>query len=312
VYGAGPLLGPVIGPICGGFIAQRAGWRWVFWVLLIASTITTVGIECLNRETNPRVLIRRKTDRLRKELNRPDLQSCYTPQGPPPRLTILRHGLMRPLRMLFLSPIVFILAFYMSVVYGLLYLLFTTITGVFIQSYGWSPEICGLAYMGVGLGFFIGLGTVAKISDSTVVRMTKANNDVFEPEMRLPSLVFFAMFIPITFFWYGWAADKHVHWIVPIIGLAPFGFGMIGVFMPIQTYLIDAFPEFAASSLAALTASRSLFGALLPLAAPKMYAALGLGWGNSTLGFIAVAMIPAPFMIYKYGEKIRKNYPVKL
>jgi multidrug resistance protein len=27
LYGAGPLFGPVIGPICGGFIAQRAGWR---------------------------------------------------------------------------------------------------------------------------------------------------------------------------------------------------------------------------------------------------------------------------------------------
>jgi multidrug resistance protein len=27
VYGAGPLLGPVIGPICGGFVAERAGWR---------------------------------------------------------------------------------------------------------------------------------------------------------------------------------------------------------------------------------------------------------------------------------------------
>jgi len=48
----------------------------------------------------------------------------------------------------------------MSVVYGLLYLLFTTITGVFISSYGWSPEICGLAYTGVGLGFFLSLAVV--------------------------------------------------------------------------------------------------------------------------------------------------------
>jgi len=48
----------------------------------------------------------------------------------------------------------------MAVVYGLLYLLFTTITGVFISSYGWSPEICGLAYMGVGLGFFLSLALV--------------------------------------------------------------------------------------------------------------------------------------------------------
>jgi multidrug resistance protein len=29
IFSAGPLFGPVLGPICGGFIAQRAGWRWV-------------------------------------------------------------------------------------------------------------------------------------------------------------------------------------------------------------------------------------------------------------------------------------------
>jgi hypothetical protein len=125
-------------------------------------------------------------------------------------------------------------------------------------------------------------------------------------------MVFFAAFIPITFFWYGWAAYYKVHWIVPILGLAPFGFGMIGVFMPIQTYLIDSFPEYAASALAALTASRSLFGAFLPLAAPAMYAKLGLGWGNSVLGFIGVAMVPIPALMYRYGGVIRKKYPVKL
>jgi MFS family permease len=156
------------------------------------------------------------------------------------------------------------------------------------------------------------LAVVAKISDLTLVRMTKANNGVPEPEMRLPACIFFACFIPITFFWYGWSADKATHWIVPIIGLLPFGFGMMGIFIPIQTYIIDAFPTFAASGVAALTVSRSLFGTFLPLAGPRMYAALGLGWGNSTLGFIAIALIPAPLLIFKFGGKIRKNYPVKL
>ena len=28
IYSVGPLMGPVIGPICGGFLAERAGWRW--------------------------------------------------------------------------------------------------------------------------------------------------------------------------------------------------------------------------------------------------------------------------------------------
>ncbi|EHL02739.1 putative Uncharacterized transporter [Glarea lozoyensis 74030] len=181
-----------------------------------------------------------------------------------------------------------------------------------LTTYGWQPELCGLAYIGLGIGFMAGLVVVGKISDPTVVRMTKANNGVFEPEMRLPACIFFACFVPVSFFWYGWAADKAVHWIVPIIGLIPFGFGMMGIFIPIQTYTIDSFPEYAASAVAALTVSRSLFGAFLPLAGPSMYEALGLGWGNSTLGFIGIALIPAPMFIYKYGGKIRKQHPVKL
>lgn len=373
IYSVGPLFGPVIGPICGGFIGQQIGWRWVFWILLIAASVVTIGIEIFNKETNPRVLMQRKVKRLQKELNRSDLRSCYDGSGP--KLTpsqILWHGIMRPWKMLFLSPIIFLLSLYMAVVYGLLYLLFTTITTVFIETYHWQPDICGLAYIGLGVGFMTGLAVVAKvrnppsdlfpfqlyftnstpkfwsrrspsdrakscptplekppqssllpylactnfevsqISDATVVRMTKANDGVFEPEMRLPSCIFFAFFIPITFFWYGWTADKGVHWIVPIIGLIPFGFGMMGIFIPIQTYTIDSFPTFAASGIAALTVSRSLFGAFLPLAGPSMYASLGLGWGNSVLGFIAIGLIPAPLLIYKFGGRIRKNHPVKL
>lgn len=77
--------------------------------------------------------------------------------------------------------------------------------------------------------------------------------------------------------------------------------------MPIQTYLIDAFTIHAASAIAANTVLRSLCGALLPLAGPKMYATLGLGWGNSLLGFVAVAMLPIPWLFYKYGERIRTH-----
>jgi multidrug resistance protein len=314
IYSVGPLFGPAIGPICGGFIAERTSWRWVFWVLFIATAVVSVAIECFNRETNPRVLMARKTTALQKSLNRPELRSCYEDLtvGPQTKGSIFRNGILRPLKMLFKSPIVFLLSLYMAVVYGLLYLLFTTITSVFQTTYHWSTGICGLAYLGLAFGFIAGIITVAKVSDATVVRMTKANDDVFEPEMRLPACVFFACFVPVTFFWYGWSADKAAPWAVTLIGLAPFGFGMIGIFIPIQTYLIDSFPMFAASAVAALTCSRSVFGALLPLAAPSMYKSLGLGWGNSVLGFIAIALIPAPAAMYKYGGVIRKKYPIKL
>jgi hypothetical protein len=90
--------------------------------------------------------MKRKVARLSKELNRTDLRSVYDPSGAPTaRFAVLRNGMIRPLKMLFLSPLVFILSLYMAVVYGLLYLLFTTITTVYTERYGWAPELCGLA-----------------------------------------------------------------------------------------------------------------------------------------------------------------------
>ncbi len=83
--------------------------------------------------------------------------------------------------------------------------------------------------------------------------------------------------------------------------------------MPIQTYLVDAFGIYAASAIAASTVLRSLIGALLPLAGRKMYQTLGLGWGNSLLAFIALAMCPILWVFFKYGERIRtsKRFEIK-
>jgi Kef-type K+ transport system membrane component KefB len=57
--------------------------------------------------------------------------------------------------------------------------------------------------------------------------------------------------------------------------------------------------------MAANTVFRSIFGTLLPLAGLSMYDKLGLGWGNSLLGFVALAMIPVPIIFKLYGERIR-------
>jgi hypothetical protein len=77
--------------------------------------------------------------------------------------------------------------------------------------------------------------------------------------------------------------------------------------MPIATYLIDAFTLYAASVTAANAVMRSLLGAILPLAGPKMFQHLGLGWGSSVLAFIALALLPTPFVLLRYGERIRTH-----
>jgi len=72
-------------------------------------------------------------------------------------------------------------------------------------------------------------------------------------------------------------------------------------------YLVDAFTRYAASALAATTILRSLMGALLPLAGRQMYVKLGYGWGNSLLAFLTAAMVPIPWLFYRYGERLREK-----
>jgi MFS family permease len=263
----GPLWGPVIGPICGGFMGGTIGWRWVFYVLTIGAFCVTVGTFLFLRETNPVIILERKAKRLRKETGNPHLRSALESNVTGRQLLFL--SLKRPFKLLFISPIVAALSLLMGINYAYLYLCFTTFPIVFQEVYGFSEGISGLAYLGLGLGSIVGLAVIGKYSDPIVVKLT-LKSGVRKPEYRLPLMVPSNLCIAIGLFWYGWSAEYHAHWIVPIIGSGFFSAGVLGTFMPISTYLIDAFQLYAASALAANTVLRSLMGALLPLAGPAM------------------------------------------
>jgi len=314
IWMMGPMVGPTVGPVIGGFAAQTIGWRWGSWITFIPATIVVVVMAIFNSETNHQVLIKRKTLKLRKELGRPELRSCYVNPDAPVVTNgrILLNGLVRPIKMLFTSVIIFAVSLYIAFVYGCLYLLFNTIPMVFQGAYGWSIGVTSLVYFSLLIGYAISLSIFSVLSDKTVVRMTAANNGVYQPEFRLRDCIWFALILPVTFFWYGWGAAEKTHWIVPTLGIIPFGLGSIGVWMPIQAYIVDAYPQFAASGLAAFSVLRCTVAAFLPLAGPAMYEELGVAWGSSLLGFIAVAMIPIPTVIFKYGKTLRERYPLDL
>ncbi|KAL9074973.1 MAG: hypothetical protein Q9161_001903 [Pseudevernia consocians] len=310
IWALGPLMGPVIGPVAGGYLAQAKGWRWIFWVIAMAAGAITISAFFSLRESYPPILLERKAKKLRKETGNENLKSKLT--SPLSPAALFKISIVRPMKMLLFSPIVLALSTYMAVVYGYLYLLFTTITEVYENQYHFSQGTVGLTYLGIGVGSLFGVVIFGIASDR--ILKAKSKTGEMKAEYRLPPMIPGSFVIPIGLFLYGWTADKHVFWIAPIIGTGMVGLGLLATFMPIQTYLVDAFTIYAASALAANTVLRSLVGALLPLAGQKMYATLGLGWGNSLLAFIAIAMCPIPVIFYRYGERIRKNprFQIKL
>jgi MFS family permease len=139
---------------------------------------------------------------------------------------------------------------------------------MYVNQYGVSKANVGLTYLGIGVGQFIGISFFGAISDKLIKMMAKGGE--MKPEYRLPLLLPAVFFMRAGLLWYGWAVQSNVHWVVPIIGTSLIGLGAITVFMPVGTYLVNAYTAYAASATAANTVFRSLGGALLPLCARKI------------------------------------------
>lgn len=184
---------------------------------------------------------------------------------------------------------------------------------VFEDRYGFSTSSAGLAYLGSGVGTLLGLAYAGSLADRKV-RQKLAAKEKPQPEDRLPFYLVLpgSLAIPTGFFIYGWGADFGVHWMVPQIGTAITGFGVIIILMCVQTYLVDTYTINAASAIAANTVLRSVLGALLPLCGLDIYDALGLGWGNTLFGLLALGVAPIPILFAIYGEKLRGKHGLQV
>lgn len=301
------LLGPTLGPIVGGYVsASSLGWRWNFYILAIMTGLVFVLTVVVLSETYPPVLLQRKAKKLREETGNPNLRAPSEVTGKSPR-QILLLSIVRPTKMLTLSPIVFLLSLFIAVIYGILYIMFSTMTVIFQEQYNIRNGNVGLTFLGLGLGQMIGLVIFASTSDRQLKKRAALNGGVMTPEMRLPFMLHTSLATPIGLLIYGWSAQYKVQWIVPIIGTTFISIGMICAFMPCGTYLVDAFTAYAASAMAANTVLRSFGGALLPLAGRRLYAQLGLSGGNTLLAGLALMFVPMIWLLMKHAERLRTH-----
>ncbi len=191
-----------------------------------------------------------------------------------------------------------------------------------IQVRGWNEVVGSLPFLSILVGVFI----AAFINMWGQVFYKKrfiANGNKIIPEARLVPMMIGSFFFPAGLFIMGWTAKESIHWIglvYPlfgciyelliskcrfVVGGACVGLGFFVIFQSAVNYLVDTYLMLAASALAANMFMRSILAAAFPLVAHALFTNLGLDWGMSLIGFIAVAMIPIPFLFYIFGERIR-------
>ncbi|KUJ20399.1 putative caffeine resistance protein 5 [Mollisia scopiformis] len=306
IWGVAAICGPVLGPLIGGFAAQHKGWQWPIWELLWLSGFALIVLVLFLPETSSSNILYRRTRRLRKRTGRDDLK-CE-PELMSEQMTgkdIVMMTLVKPFSLTFTEPILFLLNLYIALIYGLLYVWFESFAIVFEGIYGFNLGEEGLSFVGILVGAFVVIPPF--FAYLWYVQEPQFNeNGELKPEKRLPPAFVGAFCIPICLFWFGWTSRPSIHWIVPIIGSGFFTVGAFLLFNSVLNYLGDAYPEHAASVYAGNDFMRSSFGAGFPLFATAMYNNLGVDWASSLLGFLSIAFIPIPFVLYMYGERIRK------
>jgi MFS family permease len=302
-FASAPCLGPVIGPIVGGFAGQTIGWRWIQGIMAIFTGVLWILGSLLIPETYAPVLLRRRARALEKAnpgkvyKTRAEIVS-----GPIKFSKTFSTALIRPWRLLFMEPIVLLLSIYVAIIYGTLYLLFAAYPIVYQQKRGWSPGLGGLAFLGVAVGMIMAIA-YCLWENTRYKKVSVVCGGFAPPEARLPMAMVGACALPIGLFWFSWTNSPSIHFMVSIAGGAPFGFGMILIFLSTMNYLIDAYTIYGASALAANSVLRSLFGMAFPLFTSYMYADLGIHWASSIPAFLALMCVPMPVSILFYLER---------
>lgn len=309
IFTASPFIGPPIGPMIAGFINQYTTWRWTFYVLIIWSAVTLGLITLCVPETYHPVLLRHKAAKLRKETGDDRWKAPIEVMQRSILQTILR-SCYRPFLLLTLEPMVLNLCLFSAILLGVLYLFFGAFEIVFTNNHGFELWQVGLSFTGLLVGQLLAIAS-EPLWHNNYLRLVRRKEEEdggsggSEPEFRLPPAIAGGLLVPVGLFWFAWTTYASVHWIVPVIGSAIFASGLLLTFSGIFTFLVDAYPLYAASALAANSFARSSFAAAFPLFGVQMYNKLGYQWATTLLAFLTVIMAPFPYLFFRFGKRIR-------
>lgn len=260
-----------------------------------------VGV-IFGRETYAPVLKARKA----RKLNLP------VPPSPPAWTKVkmfMTIALIRPVAMLFIEPIVTFICMYVACEFATLFCFFASVPYVFETVYGFSTVDVGLIYISIAVGCILGFLTIV-VSDILFYRPQIAKHPPHRvpPEYRLMPAMVGSLGIPVGLFWFGWTARADISWTSPAVAIMPFAWGNLCLFVSTMQYLVDTYQRTTvASAASANSLARYLLAGAFPLFTIQMYERLGIGWASSVLGFIAVALLPVPWVLYRFGKQIRSK-----
>ncbi|KAI0014601.1 major facilitator superfamily domain-containing protein [Xylariomycetidae sp. FL0641] len=290
--------------------STNLGWRTVFWILMATTGAFWLLLACTVPETRHGIVLKKKAARVRRQMARERLATARSLRDAnadhrDSLRAVVNKILTRPVYFLLAEPITIFAALYN----GLVFLFNEAFPLVFGPGgHGFDVGQVGLSFLGLTVGPMVAF-CFYPLQERYYLSRVAANNGKGVPEARVWMAHGGALLIPSSLFWFAWTSYPSVHWIVPIIASAFFGAGICIIILSIVNYVVDAYQTYSASALAGVILVRNLTQAGFPLFANRMYKRLGNEWASSLLGFLAILLVPIPFILFYRGEAIRFRSP---
>lgn len=284
-------------------MSEAKGFRWLEWVVLFMVAFNV--LYALPQDETFKKTILEKRLRAEKRSTAPAARSVEVGL---PSSAVVQRIVLKPFKMLFVESIVLFMTIYMAFNFAVFYSFFAAFPYVFGgEPYHFTLGQQGLTFIPIALGCVIGFLAVVYIDRRTYPALeAKYGVGAVPPEYRLYGAMVGAALNPASMFWFGWSADAGVYWPCPVVAAVPFAVGNIMVYSSGALYIMNSYGSLhGASALSANSLLRYAGGGAFPLFTVQMFTALGIGWASSLLGFVSVALVPVPFVLYKYGHRIR-------
>ncbi|KAF8143314.1 major facilitator superfamily domain-containing protein [Mycena galopus ATCC 62051] len=319
----GAMIGPAVGPVIGGVLADKLGWRSIFWFLCIASAVCMVVMILFLPETL-RAIVGNGS------LPLPPIYYAVFPiigregrRRLATTTTAAKRKFQNPLR-LFLNVDIALLLLINGIVYSVFYGVTASISTVFHHAYPQLNEAeLGLCFLTVGGGMIAGslfcgrlldwdyenLRRILRAEDPTAGRVDETSvkaNDAFPIERaRLRLLPAFLVLFVMSCIGYGWCIDRRTNIAGPLILLIGVGLVVITVMNSIQTLMVDLMPTQGSAITACNNLVRCGLGAGLVSGIQPLLDALGTGYTYLLLGGVSALMGPLLYLVMHIGPRYR-------
>lgn len=306
-WAMGAVSAPAFAPLLGAAMVVAKNWRYTFWLLMAMCGFALAIFIFFFPETSHKNILYRRARRIRKETG----DSRYYTIGEREEehqstSGLLKEVLSRPFLLILSEPGVLAFDLYIGLVYSAFYLFFEAYPIVFVEYYHFTLVEFGLAYLGFIVGSFFAFAVLVIFLRKII--FPRFADGSFVPEDFLILAMWVCFLLPASLFLFAWTAQ--VHWILPIVWELLFVVSAFNIFQSAFAYLSSNYPRYLASVFAGNALVRSGMACAFPLFGSAMYNTLAtpnymVGWGSSLVGFLTLAMAAIPFVMYKFGPRIR-------